>query len=409
MTNKTPKKIILAYSGGLDTSVILVWLKNQYQCDIIAFLADLGQGEDLNKAKDKALKLGASQVFIEDLRETFVRDYVFAMMRANTLYEGRYLLGTAIARPLIAKAQIELARQLKADGVCHGATGKGNDQIRFELAYAALAPDLSVIAPWRLWDMKSRDQLLDYAKAHDIPIEKKADNLAPFSKDANLLHCSSEGNMLEDLSQAAPEIAYEMTQSPEQSPDEPAHIEIIFEKGDATHLNGQNLSPALLLAELNQIGGKYAIGRVDMVENRATGMKSRGVYESPGGTILHHAHRFLEEITLDREASHLKDQFMPLYADLIYRGLWFSPEREMLQALINQSQRNVSGKITLKLYKGVITPLARQSAQSLYNQAQASFDDEKSAFSHKDAEGVYPPQRSALKTMEQNIRLKRFT
>lgn len=396
-----PNKILLAYSGGLDTSVILVWLREHYKCEVAAFCADLGQEEDLAAAADKARVLGATDCVVEDLRETFVQDFVYPMLRANSLYEGRYLLGTSIARPLISKAQIECARRLGADALCHGATGKGNDQIRFELTYAALAPDLEVIAPWRLWDMQSRSQLIAFAEKHNIPIDEKSPDAPPFSMDANLLHRSSEGNILEDLNEAAPENAYTMTTSPEKAPDDGEVLELTFEKGDCVAVNGVTASPATILQTLNKKGGAHGIGRVDMIENRATGMKSRGVYETPGGTILLQAHRLMEEITLDGAAMHLKENLMPLYAELIYKGLWFSPEREMLQALIDESQTYVGGKVKVKLYKGNITPLARQSEHSLYNEAQASFEDESNAYDHKDAEGFIRLNSLRLKALYQ--------
>ena len=380
------RKIVLAYSGGLDTSVILVWLKERFKCDVIAFLADIGQGEDLAQAADKARRLGAVDVVIEDLREEFARDYVFAMLRGNALYEGRYMLGTAIARPLIAKAHIDCARRAEAEVLSHGATGKGNDQMRFELAYAALAPDLEVVAPWRIWDMKSRADLLRYAEAHQIAIEDKIGAGAPFSIDANLLHRSSEGNELEDIARPAPETAYQLTAAPEAAADKAREIELAFEAGNALKLDGKVLSAAGMLEALNEIGGAAAIGRIDMVESRATGMKSRGIYETPGGTILLTARRLLEEITLDGHAQRLKDQLMPIYADLIYRGFWFSPEREMLQALIDKSQEYVSGQVALKLYKGNITPVSRKSEASLYDQTLASFEDG-DTYSHQNAEG----------------------
>ena len=399
-------RIVLAYSGGLDTSVILVWLKEHYQCEVIAFLADLGQDEDLDQAAKKARALGAADVVVENLQEEFVRDYVYPMLRANALYEGRYQLGTSIARPLIAKAQIDCARRLKGDGLCHGATGKGNDQIRFELSYAALAPDLEVIAPWRIWDKRGRQELLAYAEAHQIPVDKNAeDNRPPFSMDANLLHHSSEGNSLEDMTQAAPDHAFNLTQSPEQAPDEAETLTLTFDKGDCVALNDTRQSPAEMLRALNKIGGTHAIGRVDMIENRATGMKSRGVYETPGGTILLQAHRFMEELTLDGAAYRLKESLMPLYAELIYKGLWFAPEREMLQALINQSQLYVSGNVKIKLYKGTITPLARESAFSLYDEGQASFEENThgETYDHKDAEGFIKLNSLRLKQLYKQI------
>ncbi len=380
------KKVVLAYSGGLDTSVILKWLQENYGCEVITFTADLGQGEELEPAREKAKKMGVKQIFIEDLREEFVRDYVFPMFRANTLYEGVYLLGTSIARPLIAKKQIEIAKKLGADAVCHGATGKGNDQVRFELAYYANKPDIKIIAPWREWDLNSRTKLIAYADKHGIPVAKDKRGESPYSVDANLLHTSSEGKVLEDPSQPAPEYVYQRTVSPEKAPDKATLIEIEFKKGDAVGINGKKMSPAEILTKLNEFGGKNGIGRLDLVENRFVGMKSRGVYETPGGTILLVAHRAIESITLDREAAHLKDELMPKYASLIYNGFWFSPEREMLQALIDKSQENVEGSVTLKLYKGSATVVSRKSIKSLYSEAHVTFEED-SVYDQKDAAG----------------------
>lgn len=380
------KKVVLAYSGGLDTSVILKWLQENYGCEVITFTADLGQGEELEPARAKAKKMGVKQIFIEDLREEFVRDYVFPMFRANTLYEGVYLLGTSIARPLIAKKQIEIAKKLGADAVCHGATGKGNDQVRFELAYYANKPDIKIIAPWREWDLNSRTKLIAYADKHGIPVAKDKRGESPYSVDANLLHTSSEGKVLEDPSQAAPEYVYQRTVSPEKAPDKATLIDIEFKKGDAIAINGKKMSPAEILTKLNELGGKNGIGRLDLVENRFVGMKSRGVYETPGGTILLVAHRAVESITLDREAAHLKDELMPKYASLIYNGFWFSPEREMLQALIDKSQENVEGTVTLKLYKGSATVVSRKSVKSLYSEAHVTFEED-AVYDQKDAAG----------------------
>ncbi len=380
------KKVVLAYSGGLDTSVILKWLQENYGCEVITFTADLGQGEELEPARLKAQKLGVKQIFIEDLREEFVRNYVFPMFRANTLYEGVYLLGTSIARPLIAKRQIEIARMVGADAVAHGATGKGNDQVRFELSYYANNPNIKIIAPWREWNLNSRTKLIEYAEQNQIPVSKDKRGEAPYSVDANLLHTSSEGKVLEDPWVQAPEYVYGRTISPENAPDKPTIIEIEFKKGDAVAIDGENLSPASLLTKLNQLGGENGIGRLDLVENRFVGMKSRGVYETPGGTILLAAHRAIESITLDREAAHLKDELMPKYAKLIYNGFWFSPEREMLQALIDKSQENVSGLVRLKLYKGSVYVLGRKSQFSLYSEAHVTFEED-NVYDQKDAAG----------------------
>ncbi|OYW37211.1 MAG: argininosuccinate synthase, partial [Azorhizobium sp. 12-66-6] len=362
------KKVVLAYSGGLDTSVILKWLQTTYGCEVVTFTADLGQGEELAPAREKALLLGIKpeHIFIEDVREEFVRDYVFPMFRANAVYEGQYLLGTSIARPLIAKKQIEIARKVGADAVSHGATGKGNDQVRFELAYYALEPEITVIAPWREWDLTSRTRLLEFAESHQIPISKDKRGEAPFSVDANLLHSSSEGKVLEDPADDAPEYVYQRTISPEDAPNKATLITVDFEKGDPVAIDGEKLSPASLLAKLNELGKANGIGRLDLVENRFVGMKSRGVYETPGGTILLVAHRGIESITLDRGAAHLKDELMPRYAELIYNGFWFAPEREMLQAAIDHSQAYVTGRVTLKLYKGNVSVVGRESPYSLY-------------------------------------------
>jgi argininosuccinate synthase len=383
------KKVVLAYSGGLDTSIILKWLQETYGCEVVTFTADLGQGEELGPARDKALLMGVKpeNIFIEDLREEFVRDFVFPMFRANAVYEGIYLLGTSIARPLIAKTQIEIARKVGADAVCHGATGKGNDQVRFELGYYALEPDIHVIAPWREWSFASREALLDFAEKHQIPIAKDKRGDAPFSVDANLLHSSSEGKVLEDPSVEAPEFVYQRTIAPEDAPDKAQIITVDFERGDAVAIDGETLSPAALLTRLNQLGHDNGIGRLDLVENRFVGMKSRGVYETPGGTILLAAHRGIESITLDRGAMHLKDDLMPRYAELIYNGFWFSPEREMLQALIDKSQDKVAGQVRLKLYKGNVTVIGRTSPYSLYDQELVTFEEGKVAYDHRDAAG----------------------
>lgn len=380
------KKVVLAYSGGLDTSIILKWLQETYACEVVTFTADLGQGEELEPARAKAEMLGIKEIYIEDLREEFVRDYVFPMFRANALYEGVYLLGTSIARPLIAKRQIEIAAATGADAVCHGATGKGNDQVRFELGYYACNPDIRVIAPWREWDLNSREKLVAYAEQHQIPVPKDKRGEAPFSVDANLLHTSSEGKVLEDPAAPCPEFVYQRTTSPEEAPDKPTHIEVGFEGGDAVSIDGERLSPAALLERLNNLGGDNGIGRLDLVENRFVGMKSRGVYETPGGTVLLAARRGLESLTLDRGAAHLKDELMPRYAELIYNGLWFSPEREMLQAAIDESQKYVTGSVTLKLYKGTASVMARKSDYSLYSEAHVTFEED-AVYDQKDAEG----------------------
>jgi argininosuccinate synthase len=380
------KKVVLAYSGGLDTSVILKWLQETYRCEVVTFTADLGQGEELEPARQKAEQLGVRQIYIDDLREEFVRDFVFPMFRANALYEGQYLLGTSIARPLIAKRQIEIARESGADAVAHGATGKGNDQVRFELSYYALQPDIKVIAPWRVWDLSSRTSLLDYAEKHQIPIAKDKRGEAPFSVDANLLHVSAEGKVLEDPWSEPEEYVYSRTVAPEKAPDTPQYVEIDFVRGDPVAVDGKTLSPASLLTRLNELGGAHGIGRLDLVENRFVGMKSRGVYETPGGTILQAAHRGIESLCLDRGAMHLKDELMPRYAELIYFGFWFSPEREMLQALIDKSQDKVEGRVRLKLYKGSVRVAGRRSPYSLYSQAHVTFEED-AVYDQRDAEG----------------------
>src|SRR3954468_2923800 len=380
------KKVVLAYSGGLDTSIILKWLQETYRCEVVTFTADLGQGEELGPARQKAELLGVKEIFIDDLREEFVRDFVFPMFRANALYEGEYLLGTSIARPLIAKRQIEIARQTGADAVAHGATGKGNDQVRFELSYYALAPDIKVIAPWREWDLTSRTRLIDYADKHQIPIARDKRGEAPFSVDANLLHISAEGKVLEDPWVEPEEYVYSRTVAPEAAPDQPQYVEIDFVRGDPAAVDGEALSAAALLTRLNELGGRHGIGRLDLVENRFVGMKSRGVYETPGGTILHAAHRGIESLCLDRGAMHLKDELMPRYAELVYNGFWFSPEREMLQALIDKSQETVEGRVRLKLYKGLARVVGRQSPNSLYSLAHVTFEEDQ-VYDQRDAEG----------------------
>jgi argininosuccinate synthase len=385
-----PKKVVLAYSGGLDTSIILKWLQTEYGCEVVTFTADLGQGEELGPAREKALMAGVKpeNIYIIDLREEFVRDYVFPMFRANTVYEGQYLLGTSIARPLIAKTQIDIARKVGADAVSHGSTGKGNDQVRYEVAYYALEPDIRVIAPWRADNFfKSREAMLEYAEQHQIPIAKDKRGEAPFSVDANLLHSSSEGKVLEDPAVDAPEFVYQRTIAPEDAPDKPHVFTLGFEKGDAVSIDGERLTPAELLTRLNQLGHDSGVGRLDLVENRFVGMKSRGVYETPGGTILLAAHRSIESITLDRGAMHLKDELMPRYAELIYNGFWFTPEREMLQAAIDHSQAYVTGEVRVKLYKGNVTIVGRESPYSLYDQDLVTFEEGKVAYDHRDASG----------------------
>ncbi|HEV3183259.1 MAG TPA: argininosuccinate synthase [Xanthobacteraceae bacterium] len=400
------KKVVLAYSGGLDTSVILKWLQTTYRCEVVTFTADLGQGEELEPARQKALLLGIKpkNIFIEDLREEFVRDYVFPMFRANTVYEGQYLLGTSIARPLIAKKQIEIAEKVGADAVAHGATGKGNDQVRFELTYYALKPDVKVIAPWREWDLTSRGKLVAFAEQHQIPIAKDKRGESPFSVDANLLHTSSEGKVLEDPAGEVPEYVYSRTDDPQGAPEKPAVVSVDFERGDAVAVDGKKLSPAKLLARLNELGRAHGIGRLDLVENRFVGMKSRGMYETPGGTILLAAHRGIEQITLDRGAAHLKDELMPRYAELIYNGFWFSPEREMLQAAIDRSQELVTGRVRLKLYKGSAGVVGRESKYSLYDQDLVTFEEGTSAYDQRDAAGFIRLNALRLRTLGQRKR-----
>ena len=406
MSSKPVKKVVLAYSGGLDTSIILKWLQTTYGCEVVTFTADLGQGEELGPARDKALLLGIKpeNIFIEDVREEFVRDYVFPMFRANAVYEGVYLLGTSIARPLIAKKQIEIAEKVGADAVSHGATGKGNDQVRFELGYYALKPDITIIAPWREWDLTSRTKLLEFAEQNQIPIAKDKRGEAPFSVDANLLHASSEGKVLEDPAVQVPDYVYSRTIGPEQAPDKITTITIDFEKGDAVAINGEKLSPAMLLTHLNALGRENGIGRLDLVENRFVGMKSRGMYETPGGTILLVAHRGIESITLDRGAAHLKDELMPRYAELIYNGFWFSPEREMLQVLIDKSQECVTGRVTLNLYKGNAWVVGRESPYSLYDQDLVTFEEGAVAYDHRDAQGFIRLNALRLRTLGQRKR-----
>ena len=403
MPDRNVKKVVLAYSGGLDTSIILKWLQTTYGCEVVTFTADLGQGEELGPAREKALRAGIKpeNIFIEDLREEFVRDFVFPMFRANTVYEGQYLLGTSIARPLIAKMQIDIARKVGADTVCHGATGKGNDQVRFELSYYALEPGIKIIAPWREWKFKGREELLQFARDHQITITKDKEDEAPFSVDANLLHSSSEGKVLEDPAKEAPTIVYQRTISPMEAPDTPTEIRIGFSRGDAVSLDGKAMSPATLLTALNKLGHDNGIGRIDLVENRFVGMKSRGVYETPGGTILLAAHRAIESITLDRGAGHLKDELMPRYAELIYNGFWFSPEREMLQAAIDKSQEMVEGEVRLKLYKGNVIVTGRESPASLYSSTLVTFEDDKGAYDQKDAEGFIKLNALRLRTLGQ--------
>jgi argininosuccinate synthase len=402
-----PKKVVLAYSGGLDTSIILKWLQSEYGCEVVTFTADLGQGEELEPARAKAEMLGVKEIFIEDLREEFVRDFVFPMFRANAVYEGLYLLGTSIARPLISKRLVEIANQTGADAVAHGATGKGNDQVRFELSAYALNPEIKVIAPWRIWDLTSRTRLIEWAEQNQVPIPHDKRGEAPFSVDANLLHTSSEGKVLEDPAEAAPDYVYQRTVAPEDAPDTPDFVEIGFERGDAVSINGETLSPATILTRLNEIGGKHGIGRLDFVENRFVGMKSRGIYETPGGTVLLEAHRGIEQITLDSGAGHLKDSIMPRYSELIYNGFWFSPEREMLQALIDKSQEHVTGTVRLKLYKGTATCVGRWSDHSLYSEAHVTFEEDAGAYDQKDAAGFIQLNALRLKLLAQrNNRFK---
>ena len=381
------KKVVLAYSGGLDTSIILKWLQDTYKCEVVTFTADLGQGEDLESAREKAKMLGIKEIFVDDLREEFVRDFVFPMFRANTVYEGTYLLGTSIARPLIAKRQIEIANITGADAVAHGATGKGNDQVRFELSYYALNPHIKIIAPWREWEFSSRTDLINYAESRQIPIAKDKRGEAPFSVDANLLHASSEGKIIEDPWIEGEEFIYSRTISPEDAPDKPTYIEIGFKHGDPISIDGENLSPAKLLTNLNKFGHDNGIGRLDLVENRFVGMKNRGLYETPGGTILHTAHRAMESLTLDRGMAHLKDELMPRYAELIYNGFWHSPEREMLQTAIDHSQQHVTGVVRLKLYKGNTIVVGRKAEKSLYSEDYVTFEEGAADYDHADAHG----------------------
>ncbi|HVX80210.1 MAG TPA: argininosuccinate synthase [Devosiaceae bacterium] len=400
------KKIVLSYSGGLDTSIMLKWLQETYRCEVVTFTADLGQGEELEPARKKAEMFGIKDIRIVDVREEFVRDFVFPMFRANALYEGQYLLGTSIARPVIAKHLVEIAEETGADAIAHGATGKGNDQVRFELTAYALNPAIRVIAPWREWNLRSRTALLDYAEKHQIPIAKDKRGEAPFSVDANLLHTSSEGRVLEDPGEVAPDYVYQRTVDPEKAPNEPEIIRVGFERGDAVSIDGENLSPAALLTKLNALGGKHGIGRLDLVENRFVGMKSRGVYETPGGTILLAAHRGIESITLDRGQAHLKDELMPRYAELIYNGFWFAPEREMLQAAIDRSQEFVTGEVTVKLYKGSASVIARTSPFTLYSMDLVTFEESAVAYDHHDAEGFIRLNGLRLKTFAARGRRK---
>jgi argininosuccinate synthase len=400
----TPKKVVLAYSGGLDTSIILKWLQVEYGCEVVTFTADLGQGEELEPARKKAEMLGVRDIYIEDLREEFVRDFVFPMFRANALYEGQYLLGTSIARPLISKRLVEIAAETGADAISHGATGKGNDQVRFELSAYALNPEIKVIAPWRTWDLGSRTRLIEFAEQHQIPIAKDKRNEAPFSVDANLLHTSSEGKALEDPAIAAEEYVFQRTVAPEDAPDTPEVIEVSFERGDAVAINGEAMSPATILTRLNEYGGRHGIGRLDFVENRFVGMKSRGIYETPGGTILLGAHRGIEQITLDSGSGHLKDSLMPRYAELIYNGFWFSPEREMLQAAIDKSQEHVTGTVRLKLYKGSVSCIGRWSDHTLYSEAHVTFEEDMGAYDQSDAQGFIQLNALRLKLLAARAR-----
>jgi len=398
------KKVVLAYSGGLDTSVILKWLKEKYNCEVITFTADIGQGEEVEPARQKAKQHGVKQIFIENLKEDFVKNYVFPMFRANALYEGVYLLGTSIARPLIAKRQIEIAKEVNAEAVSHGATGKGNDQVRFELAYLSLNPNIKIIAPWREWDLSSRTKLIEYAEKNQIVVPKDKRGEAPFSIDANLLHISAEGKILEDPWMEPSELVFSRTKSPVDAKDEISEIQLRFDKGDPVELNGKNLSPAEMLHQLNILGGENGIGRIDIVENRFVGMKSRGVYETPGGTILFHMRRAIESITLDKGASHLKDELMPKYAELIYNGFWFSPERQMLQKAIDESQKNVNGIVRAKLYKGNVIITGRKSPNSLYDEGLVTFEEGSFNYNHHDAEGFI--KLNALRLMMNNIKQK---
>ncbi|MBB5753089.1 argininosuccinate synthase [Prosthecomicrobium pneumaticum] len=401
------KKVVLAYSGGLDTSIILKWLQVTYGAEVVTFTADLGQGEELGPARRKAEMLGIKQIYIEDLREEFVRDFVFPMFRMNALYEGVYLLGTSIARPLIAKRLVEIAHETGADAIAHGATGKGNDQVRFELTAYALDPNIKVIAPWREWEFKSRTDLIDFAEKNQIPVPRDKVGEAPFSVDANLLHSSSEGKVLEDPAKEPPPYVFMRTIAPEEAPDTPTYVTVGFEKGDAVSVDGVRLSPAELLTKLNELGRDNGIGRIDLVENRFVGMKSRGIYETPGGTILLAAHRAIESLTLDREAAHLKDSLMPRYAELVYYGFWFAPEREMLQALVDRSQEHVEGEVRLKLYKGNVIVVGRESPKSLYSDALVTFEDDRGAYDQKDAAGFIRLNALRLRTL--SARKRRFS
>ena len=405
----SPKKVVLAYSGGLDTSIILKWLEIEYGCEVITFTADLGQGEELEPAREKAILLGVKpeNIFVEDLREEFVRDFVFPMFRANTVYEGLYLLGTSIARPLISKRLVEIAQERGADAISHGATGKGNDQVRFELSAYSLNPDIKVVAPWREWDLTSRTKLIAFAEKHQIPISKDKRGEAPFSVDANLLHTSSEGKVLEDPAEEAPDYVYQRTIDPINAPDKPEYIEIGFEKGDAISFNSKIYSPANILEKLNAVGSKHGVGRLDLVEGRFVGMKSRGIYETPGGTILLEAHKGIESITLDRGAAHLKDELMPKYAELIYNGFWYSPEREMLQSLIDKSQEHVNGFVRLKLYKGSVSTVGRWSKDSLYSEQHVTFEDDEGAYDQKDAGGFIKINALRLRLLAMRSRKNR--
>ena len=405
----SPKKVVLAYSGGLDTSIILKWLEIEYGCEVITFTADLGQGEELEPAREKAILLGVKpeNIFVEDLREEFVRDFVFPMFRANTVYEGLYLLGTSIARPLISKRLVEIAQEKGADAISHGATGKGNDQVRFELSAYSLNPDIKVVAPWREWDLSSRTKLIAFAEKHQIPISKDKRGEAPFSVDANLLHTSSEGKVLEDPAEEAPDYVYQRTIDPINAPDKPEYIEIGFEKGDAISFNSKIYSPANILEKLNAVGCKHGVGRLDLVEGRYVGMKSRGIYETPGGTILLEAHKGIESITLDRGAAHLKDELMPKYAELIYNGFWYSPEREMLQSLIDKSQEHVNGFVRLKLYKGSVSTVGRWSKDSLYSEQHVTFEDDEGAYDQKDAGGFIKINALRLRLLAMRSRKNR--
>ena len=405
----SPKKVVLAYSGGLDTSIILKWLEIEYGCEVITFTADLGQGEELEPAREKAILLGVKpeNIFVEDLREEFVRDFVFPMFRANTVYEGLYLLGTSIARPLISKRLVEIAQEKGADAISHGATGKGNDQVRFELSAYSLNPDIKVVAPWREWDLSSRTKLIAFAEKHQIPISKDKRGEAPFRVDANLLHTYSEGKVLEDPAEEAPDYVYQRTIDPINAPDKPEYIEIGFEKGDAISFNSKIYSPANILEKLNAVGCKHGVGRLDLVEGRFVGMKSRGIYETPGGTILLEAHKGIESITLDRGAAHLKDELMPKYAELIYNGFWYSPEREMLQSLIDKSQEHVNGFVRLKLYKGSVSTVGRWSKDSLYSEQHVTFEDDEGAYDQKDAGGFIKINALRLRLLAMRSRKNR--